>query len=216
MPVARQATPPDAMPERAGQILVGPTPTMGAATQLTDVDDLHAMPSDPADAELVQLVVSHQAPIWRYLRLLGADPEEADDLMQETFVRVAARLRAGEELRTPAAFLRGVARNLLLGARRRDRRKPPVVSWLDAVDEFVAAEPEAIEDARVDALRACMERLQGRALQAVQWHHLDGVPREEVAVRLGIGINGVKSLLSRSRQMLRECVQRTERKERSS
>lgn len=191
--------------------------------QLRDRGDEHAMPSDPQDprdtdshdSELVQLVVSYQAPVWRYLRLLGAEANEADDLMQETFVCVAARLRDGEVLQAPAAFLRGIARNLLLGARRRERRSPPTISWLDAVDEFVVAEPAAIEDDRVDALRLCMQRLQGRAQQAVQWHHLDGVPREEVAVRLGLGINGLKSLLTRARESLRECVERTERKERS-
>ena len=90
-----------------------------------------------------------------------------------------AYLRGGEDLRVPAAFLRGVARNLLLGARRRERRNPPVVSWLDAVDEFVAAEPEAIEDARVDALRMCMEIAQ--------------VIRDEFPGRSLSGIGGIES-----------------------
>ena len=168
------------------------------------------------ELDLGQLVVLYQSQIWRYLRLLGADAHEADDLMQETFVCLDGRLKQGERVLKPAAFLRGVARNLLLGAWRRDRRRPPTVPWLHAVEEFVTQQPEAMADGRIDALRVCVQRLQGRARQAVQWHHLDGVPREEVAVRLGLGMNGLKSLLSRAREALRECVRRTERKEKSS
>ncbi|MFT4513835.1 MAG: RNA polymerase sigma-70 factor (ECF subfamily) [Planctomycetota bacterium] len=166
-------------------------------------------------SELATLVQRYQAPTWRYLRLLGADTHEADDLMQEAFVVCAERLRAGEKLLSPAAFLRGVARNLLLGGRRRDRRRPPTVSWLDAVDEFVTEQPAAIEDGRIDALRLCVQRLQGRVRQAVQWHHLEGMSREEAARRLGIGLHGLKSLLSRARESLRECVDRAQKKEQS-
>tara|TARA_R110002072_G_scaffold100429_2_gene221098 strand:+ start:25929 stop:26570 length:642 start_codon:yes stop_codon:yes gene_type:complete len=166
-------------------------------------------------AELAALVQQFQAPVWRYLRLLGADTHEADDLMQEAFVVCAERLRKGEQLLSPAAFLRGVARNLLLGSRRRDRRRPPTGQWLEAVEEFVAEQPEAIEDGRIDALRQCVQRLQGRVRQAVVWHHLEGVAREEVARRLGIGLHGMKSLLSRARESLRECVDRAQRKEQS-
>lgn len=162
---------------------------------------------------LAALVERHQASVWRYLRLLGADDHEADDLMQECFVVCAQRMQAGDPVQAPAAFLRGVARNLLLGSRRRDRRRPPTVQWLDAVDEFVAAQPQAIEDERIDALKVCVQKLSGRVREAVQWHHVEGLGREEVARRLGMGLNGVKSLLSRARDSLRECVERVQRKE---
>ncbi|MCA8973896.1 MAG: sigma-70 family RNA polymerase sigma factor [Planctomycetes bacterium] len=168
--------------------------------------------SEPA-TDLAALVVRHQGMIWRYLRLLGADAHEADDLMQETFLRVARMLRGGEEPAAPAAFLRGVARNLLIGVRRRDHRRPLTSQWFDAVEQFAAAEPLAFEDGRVEVLRQCVQRLRGRVRQAVEWHHLEGVPRDEVAARLGIGPHGLKSLLGRARDALRECVNRMERKE---
>ena len=42
---------------------------------------------------------------------------------------------------------------------------------------------------------------------AVRWHHVEGASCTDVAARLGIGANGIKSLLSRARAALRECVQ---------
>ncbi|MCR9247354.1 MAG: sigma-70 family RNA polymerase sigma factor [bacterium] len=179
-------------------------------------------PVDRAPVDLAALVRRHQAPIWRYLRLLGADAHEADDLMQETFVLAARRLGGGEGggtsgarelVRRPAAFLRGVARNLLLGARRRRRSRPLEVSWCDAVDEFVSESPGAIEDERIDSLRACMKQLRGRSRDALEWHHVEGFESAEIARRLELGTNGLKSLLSRARQALRECVRQREEQE---
>ena len=81
-------------------------------------------------------------------------------------------------------------------------RQPPTVEWADAVDRFAAGE-RALADDRVDALQHCLGRLGERARQAVQWHHVDGQPRRETGRRLGIGDEGVKSLLARARQALR-------------
>ena len=39
--------------------------------------------------DLPELIAAHQRPLWRYLRLLGAERHEADDLVQDTFVAFA-------------------------------------------------------------------------------------------------------------------------------
>jgi RNA polymerase sigma-70 factor (ECF subfamily) len=153
--------------------------------------------------------------VWRYLRLLGADPHEADDLMQDTFVRLAEVLARGEPLQAPAAFLRGIGRNLLIGIRRRARTKGPTVEWADAVDRF-AGQPQALEDGRIEALRRCIARLTGRARQVVEWHHVEGASYRDAAARLGIGVQGIKSLLARAREALRQCIEQQMKGERTS
>lgn len=161
----------------------------------------------PAGAEpFAALVVAHQAMVWRYLRLCGADPHEASDLTQDAFVRLYEGERRGELVHNPAAFLRAVARNLLIAARRRDRRRPVTLAWLDAVDEHVAATPGALDDARLEVLRACVERLAPRSRDAVRHHHLDGAPLRDTAARLQLGLEGTRSLLARARAALRNCV----------
>ena len=169
--------------------------------------------ADPGSADLAALVARHQAMVWRYLRLLGADAHEADDLMQDAFVRVAEALQAGERLRDAGAYARGVARNLLLAARRRARRRPLPVDWLDAVDRYVAERPAALEADRLDTLRRCVERLRGRARDAVRWRHFDGLSERETGARLGLGLEGVRSLLKRTRAVLRRCVDRAEQED---
>lgn len=178
-------------------------------------DTRQPKPSGAGNERLAELVRRHQAMVWRYLRLLGADDHEADDLMQDTYLLAAEHLQRGDELREPPAFLRAVARNLLIGARRRQRRRGFDVPWADAVDGALQRDGGMLEDHRIDLLRACVERLTGRMREAVHRHHMEGEPCRQVAERLGIGDNGVKSLLSRARAALRGCVDDKLRQERT-
>jgi RNA polymerase sigma-70 factor, ECF subfamily len=153
-----------------------------------------------------QLVRTHQAGVWRYLRYLGASAELADDLTQETFLQL---LRAPFVQRSPAstaAWLRTVARNLYV---KSFRRPPFAAVELDAIeaawDGFAADDDGADTLAR---LRECVSRLAGRARDAVQWHYEERRSRAEIGRRLGLGDDGVKSLLRRTREALRACVER--------
>jgi len=165
-----------------------------------------AAPSADEPVGFAALVTAHQHMVWRYLRLLGADDHEADDLLQDTFIRLAQSLEQDVPVHAPAAYLRGIARNLLIGARRRQRSQAPTLAWADAVDEL-AQQPQALDDSRIEALRRCVARLEGRARQVVHWHHIDGMPYSEAARRLGIGEHGIKSLLGRTRAALRACIE---------
>lgn len=157
---------------------------------------------------LADLVGQHQSMVWRYLRLLGANDTEADDLMQETFLRVARGAAAGESIRAPVSFLRAIARNLLLGARRSERRHAPTVDWARSVDELAIADPTAFDDIRIDALQQCREQLRGKSRRAIEIHYIEGHSYQAAADELGLRVNGVKALLSRARQALRHCVER--------
>jgi RNA polymerase sigma-70 factor (ECF subfamily) len=161
-----------------------------------------------AEVDLVRLVQRHQAEVWRYLRFLGASAELADDLVQEAFLQL---LRAPFEQRSPAAtagWLRTVARNLFIKA----FRKPPFeLAELDAIE--AAWTGFARDDAGQESLarlRACLDRLDGRAREAVRLCYEERRSRREIGTRLGLGDDGVKSLLQRTRAALRACVERAE------
>lgn len=148
----------------------------------------------------------HRAAIWRYLRVLGASPNEADDLCQETLlVGCGADLPA--EAARARAFLRGVARNHWLRSRRWwQRRREREIAL--AVDELwqANAEPDG-GDELVARLRACLERLQPRARRALDLHYRDGLDWRLVAAQVGMQPNGIKTLAQRARQALRVCLE---------
>jgi len=188
----------------------------GPAAAATAVPRVRLSELDLAD------VAMHRRGIWRYLRFLGCDEAAADDLTQETFLALSRGSGNGEAVRDPPAYLRGVARKLFLGWLRRNRREPSVenisdlaAADLDAADEVWSQfAGEDGGDAWIEALRECVERLQGRGRQAIELHYRDDQSREQIARSLDMMPEGVKTLLRRTRAVLRECVERKMRSER--
>ena len=148
----------------------------------------------------------HRVALWRYLRMLGADAAEADDLAQETMLVGFQHALAGDD--RDRAFLRGVARNLWLRTRRwwRRRREREVAA---AVEELWRAEVEADDGEELLArLLACLQQLQQRTRQALELHYRDGLDWTAVAAQIGLKPNGTKTLVQRARQALRTCIER--------
>lgn len=170
-----------------------------------------------SDADVVALVRRHQTEVWRYLRYLGASAELADDLTQETFLTLLRRPPEQRSDAETAGWLRTVARHLYVKA----FRKPPLA--VHDPDELEAIEAKWRDfagddagEARLARLRECLKSLAPRAREAVQLHYEDRRSRREIGARLGIGEDGVKSLLRRTRAQLYACMQHDERSEGSS
>lgn len=151
--------------------------------------------------------------LWRYLRALGADGNEADDLTQEALLVAsqAAQERDPDDPHRRAAFLRGIARNLWLRSRRwwRRRREREIAV---AVDELWAATVGQDHGGELVArLRECLDGLQPRVRKALELHYHDGLGWRAVAADLAMKTNGLKTLVQRARRALRQCLERSDR-----
>jgi RNA polymerase sigma-70 factor (ECF subfamily) len=169
---------------------------------------------DVRPMDLAGLVCRHQATVWRYVRFLGADRAEADDLTQDTFLAVARAAFVERDERQTAGFLRTIARNQLLALRRKQNREISTVQ-LEAADTVwvaVADSGGGLDD-YLEALRSCVEGLEGRARQAIDLHYRVGASRGAIANELAMQPDGVKSLLRRTRDVLRECIERKLRRD---
>lgn len=115
---------------------------------------------------------------------------------------------ADEHIDNRQAFLLGVARNLWLRSRRWWQRKRER-EIADAVDELwhETADANGGEEL-VEQLRDCLEQLQPRTRQALDLHYGDGLSWPEVAQRIDMLPNGIKTLAQRARQTLRTCIER--------
>jgi RNA polymerase sigma-70 factor (ECF subfamily) len=171
----------------------------------------------PARAAEEALVRRHVRGVWRFLRVLGCTADEADDLTQEAFL-VALRKGTGDrDEREVAAFLRQTARHLWLRSRRQQGRLAEQHARLAerharlAEEVFAQAAGDDGGDARVEALRACVQQLAERSRTLVRLFYGEERSRADVAAALGIRENGVKTALQRVRQSLRECLRRSVR-----
>ena len=138
-----------------------------------------------------------------YLRHRIGQPEDADEVLQEVFIKA---LRQGEQfcaVDNPRAWLFQVARNTLADRLRMSREHV-------SLPEDLAA--PALESLRpVDDLSQCLPRVLSELDEAdrlaITLCDLEGRPQQELADRLGISLPGAKSRIQRARQRLRTRMQ---------
>ena len=174
----------------------------------SDVSDealmaLYANGDRPAALALTQRVTPR---VLAYAtRLLGGDRAEAEDVAQETMLRlwrVAPDWRQGETRVTTWAYR--VATNLCIDRQRSRRRKGHVD--LDDAPELPEPGPGAesrLQDAqRLDALHTALAALPDRQRQAVVLRHIEGLTNPDIAQILEIGVEAVESLTARGKRAL--------------
>ena len=157
-------------------------------------------------AQIEPLVRSHYAGVWRYLRVLGADHAEADDITQETFLSVMRSPIEERGVHATGAYLRRIARNLLIDLRRRDKKLRQIKEVQQAAEVFEEFAPDG-GDAWMEALEQCLEALPERTQGALEMSYGLKLTTGEVAERLGMKENGAKTLLQRARAALRDCIE---------
>ncbi len=158
---------------------------------------------DPA-----RIIRDHQAGVWRYLRALGCEPPLAEDLTQDTFLAVLQRPFDDYHPASTAAYLRRVARNLLITYRRRNNEMATCAN-IDAIDaDWNRLARDGDGEALLDALRECLETLTDRARGALEMRFRDQCTRMEIAKALSITEHGAKNLMQRAKKTLRDCVER--------
>lgn len=138
-------------------------------------------------------------------RLLSGDRAEAEDVAQETMLRlwrVAPEWRQGETKVTTWAYR--VATNLCID-RQRSRVRKRQTALDDApeiADSAQGAEGQLQEADRMAALEAALAELPDRQRQAVVLRHLEGMTNPEIAAIMEIGVEAVESLTARGKRSL--------------
>ena len=153
---------------------------------------------------------SRRRSLWLYLRVLGAEANEADDLVQDCFL---AGLEGDFEPRSEAetsSYLRETARRLLLSRRRSQQRQEEILREEIAAElwsRYRLDEDEGVED-YLCALRGCLDGLEPQAREAIELSYRDGLAGAELARRLGRSVGALHTLLHRLRALLQGCVRR--------
>lgn len=173
-----------------------------AGESLPDSEKLIAVSSPPTTAELWQRL---GADLAQFIRRRVHDAHTADDLLQETFLRIHRRLDSLENAERVAAWVYQVARNVVADHFRRQS------SVLLSIADEVAAEEDAERDLVCRAgpwLRTMIDELPDTYRDAVRLAELDGQSQQEIANRLGISLAAAKQRVQRGRQHLRQMLDR--------
>ncbi len=156
------------------------------------------------------LVQQWEQPVFAFLYHMVGSREDAEDLTQETFVRVytwANRYRPTGRFKS---WLFRIAGNLARSSLRRRR----LLRWIrfdanahDRPDPGPRPDAVLATKQRQAAVRAALARLPGRQRQAVILRRYQELSYEEIAETLGTTVAAVESLLQRAAANLRLSLQ---------
>ena len=154
------------------------------------------------------LVARHQQAAFRVAWLIVRDPGEAEDAVQEAFVKA---WRAMPRFRVDAPFrpwiLRIVsneARNRVRSTRRRDALTLREAAAAGAGDAAPSPEAAALSRDEAETLTRALDRLPERDRMVIAYRWLLDLSEAETAEILGVRLGTVKSRLSRALRRLRE------------
>ncbi len=165
-----------------------------------------------ARREFEAFVSRSTGPLFRSGYLMTADAAETEDLLQETFLRVARRWHRVRSMDQPLAYARRILVNLVLdGARARARRGEELGTSeevTEVVDQGSVRVLSGIDDQA--AFKWALAALPPRQRAVLVLRYWDDLPEAEVAGVLECPIGTVKSSAARGVAELRRMLGRRE------
>lgn len=157
-----------------------------------------------------RLVECHQRPLSAYARRMLHGSDAADDIVQETLLRLWSRAgRFDPAAARLTTWLHNIAHNLCVDSLRRSARTStfdtPSESAVDDATVDGGRGPEQHEEARrrSDRVRRALETLPERQRSALLLCHYQGLSNRDAAQILDVGVAALESLLARGRRSLR-------------
>ena len=149
------------------------------------------------------LIERYQHRLYRYLLRLTRDRSQAEDLFQQTWLRVIENIRRYDAARDFDTWLFSIAHNLAVDHLR--RRHPEALEEEPAVD---GTADSAVARERAERLAAAMTGLPAAYREAVTLRFEEEMKIGEIARVTGVPLSTAKSRLRRGLLALRELLER--------
>ena len=167
-----------------------------------------------ASVALFEVLVRENADsLTAFLRAATDDQAAVDDLFQETMLVAWRRIGEYDRTRPFGAWLRGIARRLVLAYYRTAARSIPFSSEqvLHLIDRRMAQidqQPGDTFDEKIVALKDCITRLGPLYHEPICLHYDQLKTAEWIAHRFSTSREAIQKRLQRARVQLAECLQR--------
>ncbi len=182
--------------------------------QMSDVATVSRARAGDSDAFRL-LVEQHSRLVFRVAYRMTGNEHDADDVVQETFLRAYKQLGRFEERANFGTWLHRIAVNcaldLLRSRGRLDRHyggDPEEAEMMGAIRSSDPQQDRLLLSAELrDQVTAAMEKLSGNERTAFVLRHFEGMPVEEIGKTLGIQVNAAKHTIFRAVRKLRESLE---------
>lgn len=170
---------------------------------------LSSMQSAGLGIDLVALVETYSALLFRVAHSVLRSRAEAEDVVQDVFVRVMEHPLSLPAVRDMRVWLIRIAWNLAIDRRRRIRPEQMDENFVESLVAGTVPADEALNEAqRIKAVLRELERLPKKERQVLLLSALEELGTTEMAQVMGRSESAVRALLFRARVRLRERLDR--------
>jgi RNA polymerase sigma-70 factor, ECF subfamily len=155
------------------------------------------------DAPLEQIWDQYHHRLKAFIRSRVEDDAVAEDLLQETFMRVHRHLCCQSDWNKPVGWFYQIARNLIIDHYRRRRELVELTDTLPAERDLPEDDPEA---ELALSLTDMIAELPEPYRQALLLTDVQGLSQQELAEQQGLSLSGAKSRVQRARVKLRDLL----------
>ncbi len=158
----------------------------------------------------LKLLVENQPKIHAYILTLITSQADADDILQEVCSQLWMRFGEFEQGTNFLSWALRFAFFEVLNFRSRRRRSRQVLFDDDVLQQMIPILDNEMKmaDLRMEALEQCLDRLNGRAKDAITMKYNKCLNVIQIADILSLSAQGVYKLLSRTHSQLLSCIQR--------
>ncbi|MDA0789078.1 MAG: sigma-70 family RNA polymerase sigma factor [Proteobacteria bacterium] len=153
------------------------------------------------------LLDRHLGPVTAYVRRMMMSAPEADDIVQETFIRLWTQAQrydpAAAKLST---WLHNIAHHLVIDHFRKHGRVVTGVADDDVVAEDISLSDQIVHREQHDQMSRCLMALPERQRSAIVMCHYQGMSNRDAAVILDVSVEALESLMARGRRKLRQLL----------
>jgi RNA polymerase sigma-70 factor, ECF subfamily len=158
------------------------------------------------EAEHLELLWDrYRARLLGFIRGRVSDPDEAEDILQEVFIRIHGGLCCLQEWTAMERWIYRVTRNLIIDHYRSRRRHEELGEELEAKEEGPELEEDPVAKLAF-SLRETVDELPEPYREALLLTEYEGLSQAELARRAGISLSGAKSRVQRAREKLKQLL----------
>jgi RNA polymerase sigma-70 factor, ECF subfamily len=178
-------------------------------SDLTDIELMLRVQSGELEA-FQELLWRYREPLHRFFASLITDRSQADDYVQETFLRLWLARGRYQPTGKFSTYLFQIGKHYWLNQRKKDRRALAIQPLDEALawPGLTAAQPEAVLLQRYQAARLhrAVAALPEHYRQVFEMCHLEGLKYAEIGARLKIPVGTVKSRMAEAVRRLRRAL----------